>query len=86
MFASIRNCSLRFWIDWRTLNEVKKPDLYPISPTDACIDSVKRAAVFSIVDANSCYWEVEVYKADRDKWLLHPIIDYTDFHVYRSVS
>lgn len=52
---------------YRKLNAVTKPDSYQKLRMDKCIESVGEAAIFSAMDANSGYWQVEIGEADRDK-------------------
>lgn len=41
--------------------------LYPLTRLDECIDMLGDATIFSILDANSRNWQVEISKEDRDK-------------------
>ena len=59
--------SKRFCIDYRRLNALTIRDSYPIPRMDECIDSLGEATVFTTLDANSGYWQVEIAPEDRDK-------------------
>jgi hypothetical protein len=59
--------SLRFWVDYRRLNEITIPDTDPLPNMDECIDSLEDAAVFTKLDCNSGYWQIPVHPKDRDK-------------------
>lgn len=59
--------SKRFCIDYRRLNAITIRDSYPIPRMDECIDSLGEASVFTTLDANSGYWQVEIAPGDRDK-------------------
>ena len=59
--------TLRFCVDYRRLNKLTRRDSYPIPRMDECIDSLGDATVFTTLDCNSGYWQVEVDEPDRDK-------------------
>jgi hypothetical protein len=56
----------RFCVDYRRLKEVTLRDAYPLPRMDDCLDSLGSAKVFSVLDANSGYWKLEVVDEDRD--------------------
>ena len=56
-----------FCVDYRKLNAVTKRDSYPLPRMDECIDSLGNAAIFTTLDCNSGYWQIEIDEADRDK-------------------
>lgn len=58
--------SLRFCVDCRQLNAVTIGDAYPIPLMDEFINSLGDPQVFSTLDANFGYWQVEIEEADRD--------------------
>jgi Reverse transcriptase (RNA-dependent DNA polymerase) len=58
---------MRFCVDYRTLNNLTKHDVYSLPRLDECIDSLGDAVVFSTLNANSGYWQVSVHPDDRDK-------------------
>lgn len=53
VFVPKKNGRLRFCIDYRHLNAVTVCDSYLILRMDDCIDSLERARILSIFDANS---------------------------------
>lgn len=67
VFRSEERRLLRFCVDCRKLIAATKRDSYPISLMDEFIDSLGKAAVFSTLDANSDYWQVNVVEVHRDK-------------------
>ena len=60
VFSPKKNGTLRFFIDYRRLNLVTIRDSYPIPRMDECIDSLGHAEIFSILDCNWCYWQIEI--------------------------
>lgn len=67
LFVPKKDGSLRFCIDYRKLNGLTMKDSYPIPRMDECIDSLGEAKIFSTLDANSGYWQMNVAKEDRSK-------------------
>jgi hypothetical protein len=59
--------SLMFCIDYRKLNEVTIRESYPLPRMDDCLDSLGAATIFTTLDANSGYWQLEVAEEDKDK-------------------
>ena len=59
--------SLRFCMDYRSLNAKTVADAYPLPRMADCLDSLGDAAVFSTFDCNSGYWQIPVAMEDRDK-------------------
>ncbi len=66
VFAPKKDGSLRFCIDYRRLNAATKRDAYPIPRMDECIDSLGDAQIFTLLDANSGYWQIELDEDARD--------------------
>ena len=62
--------TLRFCVDYRRLNALTRRDSYTIPRMDECIDSLGDTTIFSTLDCNSGYLQVEVDEADRDKTTL----------------
>lgn len=61
------NCSFQFCIDFRKLDAVTVRDSYLILQMEGRIDSLGMGTVFSTLDANSGYWQIELEKTDMDK-------------------
>jgi Reverse transcriptase (RNA-dependent DNA polymerase) len=59
--------TLRFCIDYRKLNALTVRDCYPLPRMDDCLDSLGEATIFSTLDANSGYWQLDVADEDKDK-------------------
>lgn len=62
----IKDGTLRFCVNYCRLNVVAKRGAYPLLRTEKCIDTVGKATAFSILDACSEYWQIEIEKADRN--------------------
>jgi hypothetical protein len=61
-----RDGGTRFCVDYRKLNNLTESDVYPLPRLDECIGSLGDAVIFSMLDANSGYWQVSLHPADRD--------------------
>lgn len=67
VFAPKKDRSLHFWVYYRNLNAVTIGDAYPTPRIDEYIDSLADSQMFSTLDANFGYWQVDIEEADRDK-------------------
>lgn len=56
-----------FCADFRRLNAVIVPDMYPLSRMDDCIGSVYKAKIFTMLDALWGFWKVPALEEDHDK-------------------
>ena len=56
-----------FRVEYRKLNAVTVCDSYSLPRMDECIESLGDATVFTTLDCNSRYWQVEIAEEDRDK-------------------
>ena len=59
--------SLRFCIDYRSLNSVTKQDRFPIPRIDDLLDQLDQAQFFTTLDLASGYWQIRVDDASREK-------------------
>ena len=53
-----RDGSVRFCVDYRALNSITKPDLFPLPRIDDCLDVLGGNDTFTTMDACSAYWQV----------------------------
>lgn len=67
VIATKKEGTLRFCDKFRKLNFDTMRDSYPLLRVKECIDSLADARIFSTLDANSGYWQIEVGPADREK-------------------
>ena len=58
---------VRVCIDYRKLNERTIKDAYPLPRIDMCLDCLASAKVFSTIDLQSAYMQLEVAEEDRHK-------------------
>lgn len=58
---------VRWCIDYRKLNELTLRDAYPLPKIEECLDTLEGSAVFSTLDLQSGYWQIEVHEPDRCK-------------------
>ena len=59
VLVSKRDGSIRFCVDYRGLNAVTKPDLYPLPRMNDCLDVLGGGNdTFTTMDACSAYWQV----------------------------
>lgn len=61
------NGDVRLCIDYRKLNAITIPDVYPLPRMDDILQDAKHTAFMSTIDLKSGYHQVNVYPPDRDK-------------------
>ena len=57
----------RFCVDYRALNAVTKPDLYPLPRIDDLLDQLGKSRYFSTLDLASGYWQIRVHPESVEK-------------------
>lgn len=58
---------VRFCVDYRKLNAITQSDAYPLPTIQEILDSLAGATVFTSLDLNSGYWQVQMDPASQDK-------------------
>ena len=59
--------SIRFCVDYRTLNRMVDFDAYPIPRVDAILDKVSSAKYISMIDLTRGYWQIPLEEDSRQK-------------------
>jgi len=62
-----RDGSVRWCVDYRRLNDVTVKDAFPLPRTDMCLESLGGSKVFSALDLQAGYWNIELEPDDRPK-------------------
>ena len=57
---------IRFCIDYTALNRAVRREYHPLPATDEVLSQLKDAKVFSKLDANSGYWQMELSEDSKD--------------------
>lgn len=66
MFASKKDSSLCFCVNYQTFNGVNIRDSNDLLLTNECMDTVGQVAIFSMLDVSSGYWRLKTYPRDRE--------------------
>lgn len=67
MFGAKKDGKLHLGVDYIRLDALGKTDSYPMPRIDDCIDSFGKCTIFSTLDTNRGYWEVEFDDKEKDK-------------------
>ena len=62
-----KDCTTRFCVDFKKLNNVTITDAYPLQRIDDSLAQLSGMKYFSTLDLNSGNWQVEVAEHDREK-------------------
>ena len=62
-----RDGSLRFCVDYRALNAVTKPEVFPLPRIDDLLDKLGHSKYFSTLDLKSGYWQIRVSTSSQEK-------------------
>ena len=67
VYVRKKDGTVRPCVDYRRLNDVTRKDAYPLPLIQDCLDSLSGSAIFSTLDLQSGYWQIEVKPEDRPK-------------------
>ena len=67
VLAPKKDGTLRFCLDYRSLNSVTKRDVYPLPRPDDLVQQLSGSTVFSSLDMKQGFWHVPVAPEDQEK-------------------
>ena len=59
--------TLRFAVDYRSLNDITTKDSYPLPEVKDILDKLSGCEFFSTLDGASAYWSIPIREEDRKK-------------------
>ena len=63
----VKKSELRFCCDFRTLNEVRVKDAYPLPRIDESLARLGKANIYTSIDLAWAFWQIPVRKANQQK-------------------
>ena len=72
---------MRFYIDYRQLNKVTKPDVYPLPRISDLLDQLGKAQFFSTLDLAAGYRQVQMHPDSQQKTAFTANHGLFEFHV-----
>lgn len=66
IFATQEECTVWFCVDFKGREAVTVWSLYPMPPTEECVDLLGVASVLNTLDTNSSFTQVKVAKGNRE--------------------
>lgn len=67
VFVPKKDVNLRIWVAYRKFNDITVRYLYPDPKMDECLDFFGDTEIFSTLNANSSYWQIELDKTNWEK-------------------
>lgn len=67
VYVKKRDGTTRPCVDYRKLNDVTRKDAYPLPRIEDCLDCLGGAQIFSTLDLQSGYWQIDIKEEDRHK-------------------
>ena len=72
---------MRFCIDYRKLNSMTRKDTFPLPRIDEMLDKLANATIFTTLDLQSGYWQIEIEEEDKPKTAFSTGNDLWEFNV-----
>ena len=72
---------MRFCIDFRRVNSITRKDTYPLPRIDEMLDKLSEATIFTTLDLQSGYWQIELEEIDKQKTAFSTGNDLWEFNV-----